>query len=260
MRLLNMNWPKVDAYFEKNDMVIIAIGSIESHGRHMPVGTDTIIPDFLLDKIEKNTNVMICPTIPYGATQSLSKFPGTIDLGTDGLHLILSRVCDSLFKMGARKFVILNGHGGNIKTIDSVALDFQERGAIFAELNWWLMAWDLNPKWKGGHGGGEETSAILGIDPSLVDKSEIKGPLKLHDVSSSIKATGFSTFKYKGVTINIPRFTSSVTDSGWIGPDHPSTASEEWGTEMLQATSDYISDFLVEFAAIDIKESLRSYI
>lgn len=36
MRLLNMNWPKVDAYFKESDMVIIAIGSIESHGRHMP--------------------------------------------------------------------------------------------------------------------------------------------------------------------------------------------------------------------------------
>ena len=36
--------------------------------------------------------------------------------------------------------------------------------------NWWLMAWDMNPAWKEDHGGGEETAAILGIDPSLVDE------------------------------------------------------------------------------------------
>jgi tRNA pseudouridine55 synthase len=41
-------------------------------------------------------------------------------------------------------------------------------------LNWWLMAWDMNPAWKGGHGGGEETAAIMGIDPSLVDCDQLR--------------------------------------------------------------------------------------
>ena len=41
---------------------VIGIGSIECHGRHMPLGTDTIIPDFLLDRMEENTDVLICPT------------------------------------------------------------------------------------------------------------------------------------------------------------------------------------------------------
>ena len=41
MRLTNLTWPKAQEYFEKNDMVLISIGSIECHGRHMPLGTDT---------------------------------------------------------------------------------------------------------------------------------------------------------------------------------------------------------------------------
>ena len=45
MRLANLTWPKAQEYFEKNDMVLISIGSIECHGRHMPLGTDTLIPD-----------------------------------------------------------------------------------------------------------------------------------------------------------------------------------------------------------------------
>ena len=166
MRLSNMTWPQVETYFKSNDMVLISIGSIECHGRHMPLGTDTLIPDFLLDKIEQKSDVLICPTIPYGATESLCDYPGTINLGTELLYQVLGRVCDSLFQHGARRFVILNGHGGNVKSIDRVGYDIQRKGGILAELNWWLMAWDMDPAWKGGHGGGEETAAILGIDPA----------------------------------------------------------------------------------------------
>ena len=221
----------------------------------MPLGTDTLIPDFLLDKIEQKSDVLICPTIPYGATESLCDYPGTINLGTELLYQVLGRVCDSLFQHGARRFVILNGHGGNIKSIDRVGYDIQRKGGILAELNWWLMAWDMDPAWKGGHGGGEETAAILGIDPSLVDQSEVAGPMKLHDVSDTLKATGFTSIEYKGVTVNIPRLTPSVTHNGWIGPDHPETATEEWGRKMLQTTADYIADFMEEFKKVDIAKA-----
>ena len=90
-----------------------------------------------------------------------------------------------------------------------------------AELNWWLMAWDMDPAWKGGHGGGEETAAILGIDPSLVDRSEIGGDLKLFNLTENLKATGFRSVEYKGVSVDIIRSTPHVTDSGWIGPTTP---------------------------------------
>ena len=61
MRLTNLTWPKAQEYFEKNDMVLISIGSIECHGRHMPLGTDTLIPEHLLEKIEKKSDVLIAP-------------------------------------------------------------------------------------------------------------------------------------------------------------------------------------------------------
>ncbi|WP_243175972.1 hypothetical protein [Dorea hominis] len=38
-------------------------------------------------------------------------------------------------------------------------MEFEDKGCLVAMLNWWLMAWDMNPAWKGGHGGGEETAA-----------------------------------------------------------------------------------------------------
>ena len=48
------------------------------------------------------------------------------------------------------------------------------------------------------------------------------------------------------------RKTPHVTDNGWIGPDHPSTATEEWGKEMLETTANYIVDFMEEFKKIKL--------
>ena len=253
MRLANITWPQAEEYFKKDGTVLIGIGSIESHGRHMPLGTDTLIPNKLMELIEEKTDVLICPTIPYGATQSLNEYPGTCDIDNDVLYKYLLNIMESLYFHGARKFLILNGHGGNVKAIERASLDMDKKGCISATLNWWLMAWDMNPAWKGGHGGGEETAAIMGIDPKLVDMSEINHELVLNDISENIKGTGFYSVQYKGVSFNIPRQIRKISPTGgWIGADHPNTATEEWGKEMLQTCADYIADLANEFKTVKV--------
>ena len=255
MRLENVTWPKAEQYFKENDMVLITVGSCECHGRHMPLGTDTIIPNRLLELIEEKSDVMIAPTIPYGATEALACYPGTIDIGNELLFRLLEKIMENFYKQGVRKFVILNGHGGNIKPIESVGFEFEKKGCLVALLNWWLMAWDMNPAWKGGHGGGEETAGIMGVNPDLVDKSEIGGPLEYIHLSDKFETTGFRSVKYKGVNVEIMRRVDHVTSTGgWIGPDHPNTATEEWGKEMLQTCAEYIADFMEEFKNVEISK------
>ena len=252
MKLTDISWVKAEQYFKENDIVLLSIGSVESHGRHMPLGTDTIIPQYLLDKIENKSNVLIAPTIPFGATDALEDYSGTVNIESQTLYLYVSDVVNSLYKHGARKFVFLNGHGGNIKTLQRVGFDLEKKGGLMAILNWWLMAWDLNPAWKGGHGGAEETSAILGINPKLVDKSEIGKDLYFKHLTPEIESTGFQSVKYKGVSLEVVRRIDHITDSGWIGPDNPKYATEEWGKEMLDSCADYIADFIEEFKKVQL--------
>ena len=253
MRLEKLTWPQAERYFKENDMVIIAIGSIESHGTHMPLGTDTLIPNRLLELIEEKSDVLIAPTIPYGATQYLSPFAGTINLGPDGLYTVVSKVVEGLWSHGARKIVFLNGHGGNVSTLEKVSLELDQKGGLGVILNWWLMAWDLNPAWKGGHGGAEETVGVLAVDPSLVDWDALQ-EMNLHnDVTENMTRTGFKNVEYKGVPVVISRKVTRFTNNGWIGPDHPSKATEEWGKEMLQTTADYIADFMEELKKAPIE-------
>ena len=259
MRLANITWPKAQKYFKENDMVLLGIGSIECHGRHMPLGTDTLIPDKLLELIEKKSDVLIAPTLPYGACESLKPYPGTIDLGSELLYQLLYRVVENLYDHGARKIMILNGHGGNIKTIERVGMEFEKKGAIVVMLNWWLMTWDMNPAWKGGHGGAEETAGVMGVDPSLIDYDELTDePLKFKDLTDEIKTTHFRNVEYKGVTVEVIRTTPNVTDNGWIGPDHPTKATVEWGNEMLSTCADYIVDFMEEFKKVDLQKVLHN--
>ncbi len=254
MRLSHLTWPQAEKYFNENDMVIIAIGSIECHGTHMPLGTDTLIPDRILELIEEKSDVLIAPTIPYGATQYLSPFAGTINLGPDGLYTVVSKVVEGLWSHGARKILFLNGHGGNVSTLEKVSLELDEKGGLGVILNWWLMAWDLNPAWKGGHGGAEETAGVMAVDPSLVDWDALD-EMNLHnDVMDSMERTGFKNVVYKGVPVVICRKVTRFTNNGWIGEDHPRNATEEWGKEMLQTTADYIVDFMEELKKAPLGE------
>ena len=108
--------------------------------------------------------------------------------------------------------------------------------AMLAEMNWWLMAWDLNPAWKGGHGGAEETAGVLAVNPTLVDWDSIED-MTLKPVSDEMEATGFKTVRFKGVEIPLVRPITEVTDNGWIGPDHPKNATEAWGRDMLRPST-----------------------
>ncbi len=255
MRLANITGKKVEEYLKTRKTVVIPVGSIENHGKHMPLGTDTLIPDRIAELLEEKSDVMIAPTIPYGSTDSIYGCTGTVTIGTDGLILILSRVTESLYRYGFRKFVILNGHGGNSKAIESVGTELYKKGAWLANLNWWLMAGELRPEWKGGHGGAEETAGVMGVDPSLVDMDYIHEPMGLiNDVAPNMPTTGWNTVNFKGATVNIPREYYHYSANGWYGTDEPHLATAEWGREMLQTMADYMADFIEEFEKIDLPQ------
>lgn len=251
MRLAHISWKKAEEYFKNNDTIIIGVGSIECHGTHIALGTDTLIPDKILDIMESDTDVMIAPTVPYGACDSLVEFPGTISLSEDGLYIVMRKIVDSLINHGVKKFVFLNGHGGNMSTLKKICLELDTINCIGTVVNWWLLAGELNPTWKGGHGGAEETSGVMAVNPDFVDLSEVE-PMTFKNVSDGLPQTGFYDVDFKGINMTIPRKIKSITDNGWIGPDHPSNASIEWGVEMLNTTAKFIAEYVEEFKKIEI--------
>ena len=127
-------------------------------------------------------------------------------------------------------------------------------GAVSALVNWWQLAGELNPKWKGGHGGGEETAAILAINPDWVHMEDYM-PLTPVDLSEGLTVSGMKTVAFQGANVIVQRHFQSVTPSGWYGPDDPKDATVEWGKEMLEAVSQYIVEFIREFQKVPLPGS-----
>jgi len=246
MRLERMRPLEVQQYFEQNTAVVIPVGSIECHGTHNALGVDTLAVNKLADMIDEKSKVLIATPIPYGACDTLSDYPGTISIGHELLYKLVSRITQELAKHGARRFIFLNGHGGNTAALSQVCFDLHSEGRLGALINWWTMAWELNADWKGGHGGAQETSAMLAIDPTLVRMDLIEDEHLVNDIKG-FETTGFSTIAHKGINIYAPRSVAAFTHNGWIGTDHPKNATEKWGKEMLAACADYICDFIETF-------------
>lgn len=252
MKLQHMTWPQVQKYFTTSDTVIIGVGSIENHGMHMPLGTDTMVPEKIISLIEERIDVLCAPVIPFGSCEYFTDFPGTVSLGDEILYQVINRVAEGLYQAGARHFVFVNGHGGNIPAIERVCFGLSKKGALGAVMNWWIMAGSLDPAWSGGHGGGEETAAILYINPDLIDQSAMCDG-DIADVSENIKAVTLKSAQFRGVQIAVPRDSRPICKNGWVGPDPIEEATAQWGEKMLTAVADYIADFTVEFGTAPLR-------
>lgn len=246
MKLQHATWPQVQAYFQTSDTVIIGVGSCENHGMHMPLGTDALVPEKLIEMIEARTHVLCAPVLPFGSCEYFTGFPGTVSLGDDILRSVLGRIADGLYTAGARHFVFVNGHGGNIPAIEAVCYALSKKGAIGAVMNWWSMAGSFDPGWAGGHGGGQETAAILYINPDWVDRSAM-APGDIAPVAPQIQAVTLKNAQFKGVQIPVPRDARSICRNGWVGPDDVHAATAEWGEKMLTTIADYIAEFIEAF-------------
>ncbi|MBR2894742.1 MAG: creatininase family protein, partial [Oscillospiraceae bacterium] len=235
-----------------------------NHGKHMPLGTDTMIPDKIAQLLNQSTDLLIAPTINYGATDDLSGFAGTISIGTEGLISLLRAVTDQFYRYGFRHFLILNGHGGNTAAIHTVGMHLYRKGAYLANLNWWQMAGQINPAWAGGHGGGEETAGVLAVNPDLIKNEYLDlGENIRNDISDELPSGAWTNVMFKNVPITIPREIRHITDNGWLAHafphDVPTRATQEWGEEMLRTVADYIAEFSAAFSRAPLPENQYRY-
>lgn len=258
MFLERSTWPKVEDYFARNDLVVLGFGSTENHGRHNPLGTDWMAPQRILELLdERRPQVLVGPTLKLGSADHFVDYPGTLSLGDELLFEVVRRISRQLFRYGARHFVFVNGHGGNTRALTRAGYELNDRGAQVALVNWWKLAGQLDPKWGGGHGGAQETSANLWIDPSAVDLGAIAPMDLVDDGGERLRTVGFDSVEFEGATPALLRRARRYATNGWIGPDDPAGASAEWGRDMLTSMADWIADFVDAFAESPLPDPIK---
>lgn len=249
MQLKRSTWPQVEAYFKENDLVVLGFGSIENHGWHNPLSTDWMAPNKIVELAEeRRPKVLYGPVLQLGSAEYFLDYPGTLSLGDDLLFQVVRRITGQLYDYGARHFVFLNGHGGNTPALNRCGYEISDLGCQVALVNWWKLAGQLHGPWGGGHGGAQETSADLWIDPQTVVTSAYAGMQLSDDAGERIHTVGLHDVEFEGVRPVLIRSARRYAANGWAGPDDPTTASAEWGKEMLTAMTDWFCDFLDAFA------------
>ena len=122
MILGDLTWPEVEK-LDREIVVLIPTGSLEQHGPHLPLLTDTLISTAVTSEVERclPKKTLQLPTIWLGASRHHLGFPGTVTASTSGYLEALRAAIDSLASRGFRRFYIVNGHGGN-ESLNDVAL------------------------------------------------------------------------------------------------------------------------------------------
>lgn len=156
-RLGDLVWTDLDG---RAPVLVVPVGSVEQHGPHLPLDTDTRIATAIAAAaVARRTDCVLGPAIAIGASGEHADFPGTLSIGTDALTTVLVELARSADAFGAVVFV--NGHGGNRDALRAaIAIATAEGRTVHA---WW-------PSIPGGdaHAGRTETSLLLAIAPEVV--------------------------------------------------------------------------------------------
>jgi len=209
----------------------VPYGTLEAHGRHLPLNTDTITMCRVLEEAAKEMDFFIAPPVHYGVCTSTGQHPGSIGVTPPTLRRITTDITTDAFNRGLRNILLISGHAGGahvaaMKEAGEV-LSAALPGITIAALSIYDVIWDdllrLAETENDSHAGEMETSIIMHLAPQLVK--------------------GLSAEEY-------PSFTKPIIiadkQSQWPGAvwGNPAKATEEKGRElfevMVRATVDII--------------------
>jgi creatinine amidohydrolase len=247
MLLQLATWQEVDAYLERSRGIIIPIGSTEQHGPLGLLGTDAICPETVARGVSERIDALVAPTISIGMAQHHLAFAGSISLRPSTLMAVIRDVVQSLVRHGFERCYFLNGHGGNVATVNAAFSEIYgeasyapvaaNRASVRCKLSNWYMAPTVRSLSKELYGSAEGSHAT----PSEVSLSYFAYPeaVKSAPMSPKIAPTG--------PILDADDYRRRFPD-GRIGSD-PSLASIEHGKRLYEAAVTDVARDYEEFVS-----------
>ncbi len=135
MRFQNISWMDVEHYLQHDDRIMLVTGSTEQHA-YLSLLTDVLIPEKIAEAVALREGVLVGPSLNFGVSHYFAEYPGTISLSQMTYDAVLFEMVQSLLQHGFRRFLFLNGHGGN--RMPSALHDMEIEGTIrVAWYEWW---------------------------------------------------------------------------------------------------------------------------
>jgi creatinine amidohydrolase len=149
-------WPELP----EARLLVVPLGSVEQHGPHLPLTTDTAIADAVARAaVPALDGALLAPALAYGASGEHEGFPGTISIGTAALTGLLVEYGRSACRWAGRLLVV-NGHGGNLDALRAAVPLLRSEGRDVAWFPCTVPGGDA-------HAGRTETSLMLHVEPTV---------------------------------------------------------------------------------------------
>ncbi len=194
MELRFSTWQEVEAYLESSKAIVLPIGSTEQHGPNGLIGTDALCPEALALELGRQTGALIAPTISVGMAQHHLAFAGSITLMPSTLILVIRDTVNSLIQHGFERFYFLNGHGGNIATVNAAFSEIYAQTSLSTQptesprvrcrlRNWWeadgvmALSKELFGEADGSHATCGEVSLTQYAYPESIKSAEMDPPI-----------------------------------------------------------------------------------
>jgi creatinine amidohydrolase len=246
VQLEELTWPEVeDAIADGTTTAVVAVGSVEQHGPHLPLIMDTLAGDELARRVaERLGDAVAAPTIRPGCSGHHMDFPGTITIPPETLMDLVRSYCRSLDAHGFEHLVLVPTHGGNFAPVNTVAPEIaRERDAnviSLADLDTLMELMNEGMREAGVeyeepviHAGAAETAIVLAVAEDLVRTDELEAG---HEGGISVSRLLSDGFR-------------AITDNGVLGD--PREATAEAGEAILEKiTEAYVERIEAERDAV----------
>jgi mycofactocin precursor peptide peptidase len=187
-------WPDIPAAAT----VLVPVGSLEQHGPHLPLDTDTVIATAVASAAAKaltvaGERVLVAPALAYASSGEHQDFPGTCSIGTEALRTVLIELTRSM-RTWARRVVFVNAHGGNLTALRGAVRQLGDEGH---DVTWVACATEEVDL----HAGRTETSLMLHLRPGDVqsDRAEAGNTGPLTELLPLMMAGGIKAVSANGV-------------------------------------------------------------
>jgi creatinine amidohydrolase len=246
-QLAAYSWQQISEMDRENKTILIPLGSTEQEGTHLPLGVDTYVAEALANEVATATGALVGPTLPVGYSEWFLEFAGTISLKIETFTQVVREYCHSLIQHGFKKFIFVNGHGGNAPGVDVVARELKlENDVEVAMVLIWKIADSLAkdiPAFKEKafkHAGELMTSLMLYLHPDTVTMKRAKAEFVRSNKPSFEAKSSLGLATFKGIEITHYDKAKSLTASGIMGDPMASTAQNG------KILFDHIKSYLIE--------------
>lgn len=253
--LSDLTWEQARDALTGGALVVVPIGATEQHGPHLPLDTDWRLCGAVAERAARALTddavpVLLTPPVWAGYSPHHGDFAGTVSLEFDTFLRVVGDITRSLWRHGARKILLLNGHGGNTNLLRALVQRLRFEDDVRAvTANYWDFALPFLGEWRESGPGGIDHACEMETSLMLTVRNGAVQPGKPRD-ATWFPRSGFLTGDLLvGAPVNVAWSFSELNPEGVLG--NPEPATPERGDALIEEIVSRLSEFLREFRGWD---------